>query len=67
MCPIKHDTTVSVDDCTNLRERTHTHTHAYTHAHTLYSPLICKGAAAGADLTASGVLGDLLRLARSFT
>jgi aspartokinase/homoserine dehydrogenase 1 len=31
------------------------------------SPLICKGAAAGAELTASGVLADLLRLARSFT
>ena len=29
------------------------------------SPLICKGAAAGAELTASGVLADLLRLARS--
>jgi len=31
------------------------------------SPLICKGAAAGAELTASGVLADLLRLARSFS
>jgi len=31
------------------------------------SPLICKGASAGAELTASGVLADLLRLARSFT
>lgn len=30
------------------------------------SPLICKGAAAGSELTASGVLADLLRLARSF-
>jgi aspartokinase/homoserine dehydrogenase 1 len=31
------------------------------------SPLICKGASAGADLTATGVLADLLRLARTFT
>ena len=31
------------------------------------SPLICKGASAGAELTASGVLADLLRLSRSLT
>jgi len=30
------------------------------------SPLICKGGAAGAELTASGVLADLFRLSRSF-
>ena len=30
------------------------------------SPMICKGATAGAELTATGVLADLLRLGRSF-
>jgi aspartokinase/homoserine dehydrogenase 1 len=31
------------------------------------SPLIVKGAAAGPDLTAAGIFGDLLRLTRAFS
>ena len=31
------------------------------------SPLIVKGAAAGPDLAASGIFGDLLRLTRSYS